>query len=242
MNRLQGKKIFVTGASSGIGYAVALACAAEGAEVALVARRQDRLDELAQEIRNQGRQAVVCVADVTNEDECMAAVEKAQQAFGRIDLLINNAGANLVNRTIQETTIEEWRRILDLNLTSAYVFTKALLPSMIERQEGTIINIASRAAMIPSVFAGVSYSASKIGMEALTKVTNEEGNSHGVRACVIHPGEVETEILAYRRAPVPEERRQRMMQGEDIAETVILVAALPQRANIEYISIKPTRG
>ncbi len=92
------------------------------------------------------------------------------------------------------------------------------------------------------MFAGVSYSTSKIGMEALTKVTNEEANAHNVRACVIHPGEVETEILVHRRAPVSDERRARMMQGEDIAEAVILVAGLPARANIEYISIKPTRS
>jgi NADP-dependent 3-hydroxy acid dehydrogenase YdfG len=242
LNRLEGKKIIVTGASSGIGYALALGCAAEGADVALVARRQERLEELAQEIRGLGRQALVCVADVAIEEECLAAVDKAQQAFGQIDLLVNNAGANLVNRSIQETTTEEWRRILEVNLTSAYVFTKALLPAMIERQEGTIINVGSRAALIPSVFAGVSYSTSKIGLEALTRVTNEEGNPHGVRACVIHPGEVETEILVYRRNPVPEARRQRMMQGDDIAQAVILVASLPQRANIESISIKPTRS
>jgi NADP-dependent 3-hydroxy acid dehydrogenase YdfG len=242
VKRLAGKNILVTGASSGIGRAIALACGQEGANVALVARRADRLEEVAAQIRETGSRAVICVADVGDEGQCLQALAKARQELGPIDILVNNAGTNLKNRTIEETTTEEWRRILDINLTSAYIFTKAVLPEMIARQHGTIINIASRAAILPSVFAGVSYSTSKIGLEALTKVTNEEGNPHQVRACVIHPGEVETEILVHRRTPVSEERRQRMMQGEEIAEAVIFVASLPQRANVEYISIKPTQN
>ncbi len=242
MKRLEGKNVLVTGASSGIGRAVALSCAQEGANVALVARRADRLQEVAAQIRELGVGAAVCTADVGVEAECLAAVTAAQEALGPIDVLVNNAGTNLKNRSIQETSTDEWRRILEINLTSAYVFTKALLPAMIDRQDGVIINIASRAAMSPSVFAGVSYSASKIGMEALTKVTNEEANAHNVRACVIHPGEVETEILVYRPTPVSAERLARMMQGEDIAEAVVFVASLPARANVDYISIKPTRS
>lgn len=242
MKRLEGRNVLVTGASSGIGRAVALACGREGANVALVARRAERLQEVADEIKHMGQQAVLCVADVGDEGQCLAALDTARQALGQIDVLVNNAGTNLKNRSIAETTTEEWRRILEINLTSAYIFTKAILPEMIERKTGTIINIASRAAILPSTFAGVSYSASKIGMEALTKVTNEEGNPHQVRACVIHPGEVETEILVHRKTPVSDERRQQMMQGEEIAEAVIFVAALPQRANVEYISIKPTQN
>ncbi|MBI1299760.1 SDR family NAD(P)-dependent oxidoreductase [bacterium] len=242
MKRLEGKNVLVTGASSGIGRAVALACAKEGANVAVCARRADRLEEVAAEIRGLGVKAAICVADVAVEDEILAALAAAQTQLGSIDVLVNNAGTNLKNRTISETTVEEWQRILDINLTSAYIFTKAILPTMFERQDGVIINIASRAAMLPSVFAGVSYSASKIGMEALTKVTNEEANAHGVRACVIHPGEVETEILVHRRAAPTPEHRARMMQGEDIAEAVVFVAALPARANVDYISIKPTKS
>jgi len=242
VKRLEGKNVLVTGASSGIGRAVALACAQEGANVAVCARRADRLEEVAAEIRGLGVKAAICVADVAVEAEILAAISSAQEQLGAIDVLVNNAGTNLKNRTIGDTTVEEWQRILDINLTSAYIFTKALLPAMIERKDGVIINIASRAAILPSVFAGVSYSASKIGMEALTKVTNEEANAHGVRACVIHPGEVETEILVHRRAAPTPEHRARMMQGEDIAEAVIFVAALPARANVDYISIKPTKN
>jgi NADP-dependent 3-hydroxy acid dehydrogenase YdfG len=242
VNRLDGKTVLVTGSSSGIGQAIALACAAEGANLALVARRAERLEEVAAQIREMGRTAAICVADVADEAQCLAALAQATEEIGPIDVLVNNAGTNLKNRTIQETTTEEWRRILEVNLTSAYVLTKAVLPEMIARQGGTIINIGSRSAMLPSVFAGVSYSTSKIGLDALTQVTNEEGNAHGVRACVIHPGEVETEILVYRKSPVSDERRQRMMQGEDIAAAVVLVASLPPRANIDMISIRPTRS
>jgi NADP-dependent 3-hydroxy acid dehydrogenase YdfG len=242
VNRLDGKNVLVTGSSSGIGQAIALACAEEGANVALVARRADRLEAVAAQIREMGRTAAICVADVADEAQCLAALEQATAALGPIDVLVNNAGTNLKNRSIQETTTEEWRRILEVNLTSAYVLTKAVLPDMIAREGGTIINIGSRSAMLPSIFAGVSYSTSKIGLDALTQVTNEEGNAHGVRACVIHPGEVETEILVYRKSPVSDERRQRMMQGEDIAAAVVLVASLPPRANIDLISIRPTRS
>jgi NADP-dependent 3-hydroxy acid dehydrogenase YdfG len=242
VKRLEGKNVLVTGSSSGIGQAIALACAQEGANVALVARRADRLEEVAAQIRELGRTAVICVADVADDSQCLAALADATQQLGSIDVLVNNAGTNLKNRSIQETTVEEWRRILEVNLTGAYVLTKAVLPAMIAREGGTIINIGSRSAMLPSIFAGVSYSTSKIGLDALTQVANEEGNAHGVRACVIHPGEVETEILVYRKAPVSNEHRQRMMQGEDIAAAVVLVASLPLRANIDLISIRPTRS
>jgi NADP-dependent 3-hydroxy acid dehydrogenase YdfG len=242
VKRLEGKNVLVTGSSSGIGQAIALACAQEGANVALVARRAARLEAVAAQIRELGQTAAICVADVADDAQCLAALADATQQLGPIDVLVNNAGTNLKNRSIQETTIEEWRRILEVNLTSAYVLTKAVLPDMIAREGGTIINIGSRSAMLPSIFAGVAYSTSKIGLDSLTQIANEEGNAYGVRSCVIHPGEVETEILVYRKAPVSEERRQRMMQGEDIAAAVVLVASLPPRANIDLISIRPTRS
>ncbi|UCH27735.1 MAG: SDR family oxidoreductase [Trueperaceae bacterium] len=238
---LDGKSVLVTGASSGLGQGIAIACAAAGANVALVARREERLREVASQIEAAGRRAVICPADVGNEAAVLAAVTRAREALGSIDVLVNNAGTNVKARSVSETSSDEWRKLLDVNLTSAFLFTKALLPEMMARESGTIINISSMAAVHPSLLAGVAYSASKLGMEALTEVTNEEANPHNVRACSICPGEVNTAILDLRPSPPPPEKRQVMLQSEDLAATVLLIASLPSRAHIEKVLIKPTR-
>ena len=124
-----------------------------------------------------------------------AALDKTRAAFGPVDVLVNNAGINVTERSISDTSIEQWRELLEVNLSSAFVFTKAVLPEMKTRGDGLIINLASRAGMFPSLMAGVGYSASKIGMEALNEVTNQEGNPHGVRACLFNPGAGNTPII-----------------------------------------------
>lgn len=240
MKRLDGKKIVVTGASSGFGEAIALACAQEGADVALVARRVDKLEALANRIRSMGAQAVVRACDVGVQEQIEATVAAARSALGRIDVLVNNAGMNISHRRIDATTEDEWRRIIDVNLTSAYLFTKLVMPEMVERRDGTIVNIGSKAANYPSLLAGVAYSASKLGMHALTRVTNEEGNPHMVRACTINPGVAATPILELRPKPPSAEDRAKMMQAEDVAAAVVFVAGLPQRANVESMDLYPT--
>lgn len=240
MNRLEGKKIVVTGASSGFGEAIALACAQEGADVALVARRADKLEALANRIRSMGRTAIVCPCDVGVQAEIEATVAAARAGLGRIDVLVNNAGMNVSHRRIDATTTEEWDRIINVNLTSAWLFTKNVLPEMVARRDGTIVNIGSKAANYPSLLAGVAYSASKLGIHALTRVTNEEGNPHMVRACTINPGVAATPILDLRPTPPSAEARAKMMQAEDIAAAVVFVAGLPQRANVESLDLYPT--
>ncbi len=241
MKRLEGQAALVTGASSGFGRAIAQAFAAEGAAVALVARRIERLDEVAEGIREQGGTAVTCPADIAVEAEVRASVARAREALGPIDLLVNNAGTNIAARSVSETSSEAWRRLLEVNLTSAFLFTKEFLPAMIAREQGTVINIASRAATHPSLLGGVAYSTSKRGMEALTAVTNEEGNPHHVRACVINPGEGDTEIMDLRPAPPSAARRAAMIQPSDLAALVVLIAAMPQRVAIESVELRPTR-
>jgi NADP-dependent 3-hydroxy acid dehydrogenase YdfG len=241
MQRLAGKNVLVTGASTGFGRGIALACAAEGAHVALVARSRDRLEEVAQAVRDLGVRAVVCPADVGDSAQIQAAVDAAVGALGPIHVLVNNAGTNVAQRSIGDTELAQWRELLEVNLTSAFHFTKLLLPGMMAREEGTIINVASRAATFPSLMAGVGYSTSKIGMQALTDVTNEEGNPRNVRACVINPGEGNTPILDRRAAPPPAEARLGMLQPEDLGEAVVFVASLPPRANVWRLDMKPTQ-
>ena len=242
MGHLNDKTILITGASSGFGEAIAIACAAEGANVSLVARREALLETVAEAARARDGQAIVCPADVSDDDQILAAVEKTRAAFGPIDVLVNNAGINIPQRSIAETSLELWRKLLDVNLTSAYVFTKAVMPEMKARGGGLIVNLASRAGMSPSVRAGVAYSTSKIGMEALNIVTNQEGNPFGVRACLFNPGLGNTAIIDQRGTAFSPEERTKMIQSQDIADTVVFLACLPPRVNINLISMVPTQN
>lgn len=242
MGALDGKTIIVTGASSGFGEAIALACAEAGAKVSLVARRKAALESVAAAVQAHGGEALVCPADVSDDAQIFAALEQTRAAFGPIDVLVNNAGFNHTERSIADTTAEQWRELIDVNLTSAFVFTKAVLPEMIERGDGLIINLASRASMYPSLVAGVGYSASKIGMEALNTITNEEGNPHGVRACLFNPGAGNTPIMDRRPVQPSREAKTRMIQSEDIAATVVFLASLPPRVHIDFLSMMPTKS
>lgn len=241
LRQLQGKKMLITGASSGFGRGIALACAAAGADLALVGRDQGRLDEVAGFVRNEGSQAVICVADIDVEAQVLATVTQAIEALGRIDVLVNNAGMNVTQRSIKDTSSEQWRQLIEVNLTAAFLFTKAVLPEMVARGEGTIINVASRAALHPHLAGGVAYSTSKQGMDALTQVTNEEANPHGVRACLLCPGVGNTPLLDRRPVPPPQEQRLKMLQPEDLGAVVVLIASLPPRVNIDLVSMRPTR-
>ena len=244
MGALEGKTIIVTGASSGFGEAIAIACAAASANVSLVARRRAALEDVAAAARSLkgGGQALVCPADVSDDAQIQAALEATRATFGPVDVLVNNAGFNITERSIADTSAEQWRELIDVNLTSAFIFTKAVLPAMIQRGDGLIINLASRAAMVPSLLAGVGYSASKIGMEALNTVTNEEGNPHGVRACLFNPGAGNTPIMDRRPVQPSPEAKMKMIQSEDIAAAVVFLASLPPRVHIDVLSMMPTKS
>ena len=241
MSGLAGKTALVTGASSGFGAGIAEAFGQAGAAVAVVGRAADRLQATADRIIAAGGRAEICQADLADEKQIVAAVEQASAALGSIDILVNNAGTNIAQRSIHDTSSEQWRELLEVNLTAAFVFTKLLLPEMIARETGTIINVASRAALFPHLAGGVGYSTSKMGMDALTQVTNEEGNPHNVRACLLCPGVGNTPILDRRPSPPPLEQRKLMLQPEDVAAVALLVASLPQRVNVDLVSFLPTR-
>jgi NADP-dependent 3-hydroxy acid dehydrogenase YdfG len=205
-----------------------------------VARREEALKEVAEAIEAEGGRAAICVADVADEAQILDAVGKAKGAMGHIGILINNAGMNVTERSIKDTSSAQWRQLLDVNLTSAFLFTKALLPDMLAQQQGTIINLASRAGIHPDLAGGVAYSTSKMGLDALTQITNEEGNPHNVRACLLCPGVGNTPILDRRPAPPPEDQRQRMLQPQDVADAVVFIAGLAPHVTIELVSMKPT--
>lgn len=230
----------VTGASSGFGQAIAAAFGRANIAVALVGRSAERLQATADAISEQGGRAIICAADIADEAQIHAAVDKAKAELGDIDILVNNAGMNVSQRSIRDTSAEQWRQLIDVNLTAAFLFTKLLLPDMMARGTGTVINVASRAALHPHLAGGVAYSTSKMGMDALTQVTNEEGNPHNVRACLLCPGVGNTPLLDRRPSPPPQAQRLKMLQPEDVAATALLVATLPQHVNVDILSLRPT--
>ena len=241
MNYLSGKNALITGASSGFGRAIAIAFAEAGANLALVARSEDRLQEVAALAKDKGGSVAICPVDIADESQIQAAVDKAQAELGMISVLVNNAGMNVTQRSILDTSSAQWRQLLEVNLTAAFLFTKLLLPDMVAQEEGTIINVASRAALHPHLGGGVAYSTSKMGMDSLTQVTNEEANPYNVRACLLCPGVGNTPILDRRPVPPPLEQRKKMLQPEDVAAVAVLVASMPQHVNVDLVSMLPTR-
>lgn len=240
MKGLAGRSALITGASSGFGRAIALTFAAAGAKVALVGRDPARLQAVVDEIAAAGGQAILCVADIAEEAQIHQVVDQARAALGQIDLLVNNAGMNVTQRSIADTSVEQWRQLIDVNLTAAFIFTKLVLPEMMARNAGTIINVASRAALHPHLAGGVGYSTSKMGMDSLTQVTNEEANPHNVRACLLCPGVGNTPLLDRRPKPPPQEQRLKMLQPQDVADVALLVASLPPHVAVELVSMRPT--
>ncbi len=241
MARLDGQVALVTGAGTGIGRASAIALAGEGAALALVGRRQSPLDQTAAAIREAGGTALALSADVTDPDSARAVVARTESEFGRLDVLVNNAGGGSRSRSVRTIDTEDFESVQRLNVTAPLVLTQAALPGMLARGTGTIITISSFAAVTASPMAGVAYGAAKAAVASVMKSINNELRGRGLRACTIFPGEVDTPILE-RRALVPDaEARATMMQSEDLADVVRLCACMPGRTLVEEVYLRPTQ-
>jgi NADP-dependent 3-hydroxy acid dehydrogenase YdfG len=243
--RLAGQVAIVTGAGSGIGRAAAVALAREGATVAVFGRRQRLLEEVAAEIRSLGGKVLsqsVDVGDITSVD---AAVKAVLEAYGRIDVLVNNAGTNRPRRLLADATspawdqADDWGKVIETNLTGVFLTIRAVLPAMRQQKRGTIINVASAAALLAGKKSGAAYAAAKRGVVAITQIVNAEEWENNIRATTIYPGDVNTPIMELRPSPPTAEIRAQMMLPEDIAEAIAFVACLPQRALVEDLVIKP---
>ena len=237
MKRLEGKTAWVTGAGSGIGRAIAISFAAEGAKVALTGRRVGPLEETAKMI---GGDAVIVPADLTDEKQVAAALAKVEATIGGPDILVNNAGTNLPKRYLHQLTPEAIRSLVDGNLTAPFFTSVAVLPGMRKRGVGHIIQIASMAGKNISFLSGPGYTAAKHGFVALSQSINQENGIHNIRSCCICPGEVATDILKNRPEPVPQEDIERLLQPEDLAAMALFVATMPERANITEMLVTPT--
>ncbi|HZZ30263.1 MAG TPA: SDR family NAD(P)-dependent oxidoreductase [Pirellulales bacterium] len=237
--KLSGKTAVVTGGGSGIGAAIATALAEQGARVVIAGRHEKKLREAADKF-NGSPPIEFHEVDVADRASVTALFTWIAEKVGPVHMLVNAAGTNIKNRTLVEMRPEQWDELLAINATGAYNCMHAVLPQMRERHDGVIINISSTSGKRAWKLGGVAYSASKFALTALsTAAANEEG-AHGIRVTAICPGEVDTPLMANRPTPPTPEHRARMLQPEDIAAAVLLVATLPPRAHVAEMIIKPT--
>jgi NADP-dependent 3-hydroxy acid dehydrogenase YdfG len=239
MTPLTNKVALVTGGGSGIGLAVARAFLENGARVAITGRQESRLRQATDSLQA-GKNLFLHPADVAQVEQVKGLVRRVEEQFGPVDILVNNAGLNVRRRTFRELSPEDWQLLMRANLDSAYYCIHAVLPKMLEKRDGVIINISSIAGKRASPLGGVAYAASKFGMTALGLCLGAEEKDSGVRVCNIYPGEVDTPILEHRPQPLTAEQRQKILQPKDVAAAVLFVATLPPRANVLELIIKPT--
>ena len=238
MYQFEDKVVIVTGAGTGIGAATARGFVDAGARVVFIGRRTEKLAEAAQGLDAGGVMVRPC--DVSDRSAVDALGLAVAAEWGTVDVLVNNAGINTNPRAVGEVDPEDWDRTIAINLTGVYNMIRAVLPGMREQRDGVVITVSSIAGLRASKLAGAAYSASKHGAVALTHSLNEEEVENGIRACAICPGEVETPILEKRPEPVSAERRAAMLQPEELAQAALFVAALPPRACVPVLVIKPT--
>ena len=236
MQSLQNKIALVTGAGKGIGKAIALALAAEGVQVGLLARTQKDLEAVADEIRGKGGKAAFATADISKIDEVNVAVAKISADLGPIDILINNAGTGTFGKFL-ELEPEVWENQIRINLFGVYYATRAVLPQMIERKSGDIINISSTAGKSGAAVTS-AYSASKFGVFGLSESLMQEVRKHNIRVTALAPSTIVTELAesAHLITGDPE----RVMHPEDFAELIIAQLKLHPRVLLKEASIFST--
>jgi NAD(P)-dependent dehydrogenase (short-subunit alcohol dehydrogenase family) len=225
MSILEGRVAVVTGASSGIGEACALAFAAKGAKVVLAARRIERLDKLVATLEEQGAEALAVATDVTDEDAVEALFEDAVERFDTVDVVINNAG--IADSTpVDEMALDLWRRVIDTNLTSAFLCSRAAFRIMKRQQRGRILNIGSISARVPRAHSP-AYTASKWGLDGLTRSLAVDGREHNIAVSIFHPGIVATEI-APGAVKLPQDLS---ADPRDIADIIVHMCDVPDHLN-----------
>jgi NADP-dependent 3-hydroxy acid dehydrogenase YdfG len=241
--KLSGTAALVTGASSGIGAATALALAAEGARVAIAARRMRRLNELADRIRQGGGEALPIEADVTDEAQASRMVERALRAFGRLDMLLNVAGVG-VAAPFQNTTSAEYRQMVDVNILGLLYSLNAALPAMRRQGCGHIVVVSSGTGRY--IHPSVVYSGTKHAASAMAESLRREIGKDGIRVTCIEPGAVKTEFVARMRADVRTAVAQRLgdmeqLESEDIAAAILYAVTQPRRVNVNILTLYPTQ-
>jgi NADP-dependent 3-hydroxy acid dehydrogenase YdfG len=246
---LSGTVALVTGASSGIGEAAAVALAQHGAAVAIVARRKDRLDELAGRVHAAGGRALALEADITDRTQAEAAVQQTVAELGRLDTLINNAGVMLLG-PVQDAPIDEWERMIAINVNGLLYCAHAALPHLLTaaqdgpRRVADVVNISSVAGRVARNGSGV-YNLTKHGVGAFSESLRQEVTGRHVRVSLVEPGAVETELRTHNRPEIQKQMEQRfgpieILHSQDIADSIVFIVTRPSRMAVNEVLIRPT--
>jgi NADP-dependent 3-hydroxy acid dehydrogenase YdfG len=241
---LDGKVALVTGASSGIGEATAIALADAGAAVAIGARRRDRLDALAAKLRDGGSSVLALDLDVSDESACQDAVRRTREELGGLDVLVNNAGVMLLG-TIRGADTDEWRRMVETNVLGLMYMTHAAIDGMVAQGSGDIVNVSSVAGRVARLGSGV-YNASKWAVNAFSESLRQEVTAKGVRIGLVEPGAVTTELNTHITHPGAKAASEKMhatmrvLEADDIARAVLYMVSQPPYVAINEILVRPT--
>jgi len=236
MAGLAGRGVLITGGGSGVGQAAAKLFAQAGAKVAIAGRDEAKLRKTATGIHG----VIFNTCDVTDAADVAELIKTVTAQLGRIDVLVNNAGTNIKARRMRELTVENWNRLVRTNLDGAFYCIKEVLPQMLERKDGVIINVNSISGKRPYPLAGAGYAAGKFGLHALAGCLAGEEVESGIRVSSIYPGEIDTPILEERPTPVTPEQRAKILKPEDVAAAILWVAGLPAHVSVPELIIKPT--
>jgi clavulanate-9-aldehyde reductase len=241
---LSGRVVAITGASSGIGEATALACVAAGAAVALAARRTDRIEALAARIAEEGGTAIAVPTDVADERQARAFVEQTYERLGRLDALVNNAGVMLLGPVTGADT-EQWRRMIDANLYGVLYCTHAALPLMAAQGGGHIVNISSVAGRVTAAGSAV-YNLTKWGVNAFSDALRKEALHADIRVTIIEPGATATELVGHNSEEIQAVSARRfegveILRPEDIANAIVYALGQPEHVAINEVLIRPVR-
>ncbi len=246
---LAGTVVLITGASSGIGRATALTLAASGPRLALVARRRDRLQQLADELGPLGCEALVIEADITDRESALAAVATTVRELGRLDVLVNNAGV-MLNGPVLDAPLEEWERMVALNVSALLYVTHAALPHLVSaadsepRRVADIVNVSSIAGRKPNAGSAV-YNLTKAGLGAMAEAMRQELAGRRVRVSLVEPGATETELFTHNRQEIQDMMASRLggfqrLDAQDIAGAIEYIVTRPAHAAVNEVLFRPT--
>lgn len=235
--KLSGKVAIITGASAGIGQAVATTLAKEGAHLVLTARREERLDELVKQCEDLGAQAIAVAGDAREESTAQNVIEAAKTKFGRIDILLNNAGMGIYKELV-ETSVEDYDEMMDTNVRSTFLFSRHAVPVMIEQKSGTLLMLSSIAGIYG--FAGEAvYCATKFAQIGFAQALDRELREKGIKVGVICPGGVKTEFAIGQGRTEAGVAESGMLEAQDVADVVLLACTQSAGSRIIEIQMRP---